>query len=80
MCNPIEKRRHPGCVVIPKGSPENPMSLDEILEKLNGTKEFAACPVKEGAFERIVKLVRGLENCENVNELLGELHEAFLAS
>ena len=67
-------------MVIPKGSPENPMSLDEILEKQNGTNAFAACPVKEGAIERLVKLVRGLENCENVNELLGELHEAFLAS
>lgn len=66
------------CVVIPKGSPENPMTMDEILNKLQGTRDFAACPVKEGAFEKIVELVRNLENCENVNVLLDALHNGFV--
>lgn len=65
------------CVVIPKGSPENPMTMDEILNKLQGTRDFAAYPVKEGAFEKIVELVKNLENYENVNVLLDALHNGF---
>ncbi len=65
------------CVVIPKGSPENPMSIDEILEKLNGTKAYAAYPVKDGAFEEIVETVKKLEEYDNVKILMDKLHNAY---
>lgn len=64
------------CVVFPKGGPENPMSIDEILEKLNSTKAYAAYPVKDGAFEHIVDTVKHLEDYD-CKALTDELHNAY---
>lgn len=60
-----------------KGSIENMMSMDEIVEKYMSTKTYAARPVKEGAFERVVELTKSLETLDNVGVLIDAVNNAF---
>jgi 2-methylcitrate dehydratase PrpD len=60
-----------------KGSIESMMTMDEIVDKYYSTKTWAAYPVKEGAFENIVAIVKDLENVENVNVLIDAVNNAF---
>lgn len=60
-----------------KGSIENMMSWDEIVEKYYSTKPYAAHPVKDGAFEAIVDMVWNLEEMENVDVLIDAINNAF---
>ena len=61
-----------------KGSIENMMSMDEIVEKYMSTKDYAAYPVKEGAFERVVELTKNIEELEDVNILFDAVRDAFV--
>lgn len=60
-----------------KGSIEEMMTMDEVVEKYMSTKNYAAYPVKEGAFENIVELVKSLETLDNVNVLIDAVKNAF---
>ena len=50
-----------------KGSPANPMSYDEVAEKFRGCAEFASWD--KARTEKIVGLVRDLENLESIRTL-----------
>ncbi len=50
-----------------KGSPANPMSYDEVAEKFRGCAEFAEWD--KGSTEKIVELIRHLENLESIRAL-----------
>ena len=50
-----------------KGSPANPMSYDEVAEKFRGCAEFASWD--KARTEKIVGLVRELENLESIRTL-----------
>lgn len=60
-----------------KGSIECMMSMDEVVEKYMSTKPYAAYPVKDGTFENIVKIIKRLDACENVNVLIDAVNDAF---
>lgn len=64
-------------VTKPKGHYENPMTKDEILEKLFGVKTASACPVKDGGFENIVSLVDKLETLDEISPLFAAIDEAY---
>lgn len=51
-----------------KGSPANPMSYDEVATKFQGNAAFAKWPRQNA--DRLVELVRTLENVEDVRRLL----------
>jgi 2-methylcitrate dehydratase PrpD len=54
-----------------KGSPENPMSYDEIAEKFRGNAEFAKWPAKKA--ETVIAMVKSLENEPNMSRLTAAL-------
>jgi 2-methylcitrate dehydratase PrpD len=52
---------------LAKGSPENPMSYDEVAEKFRGCAEFAKWPAHKTA--SVIKLVNSLETLSDVGQL-----------
>jgi 2-methylcitrate dehydratase PrpD len=56
---------------LAKGSPENPMTYDEVAEKFRESAEFAKWPVPKA--EAVIKLVRSLENLSDVRQLTDAL-------
>lgn len=61
-----------------KGSIENMMSMDEVVEKYMSSKAFSACPVKDGGFEQVVELVKNMENLDNVGVLIDAINNSFI--
>ena len=59
------------------GSIENMLSMDDIVAKYMSTKPYAARHVKDGAFERVVEIVKHLDEEENVNVLIDAVNGAF---
>lgn len=60
-----------------KGSIENMMGMDEIVEKYYSTKPYSARPAKDGAFEHIVDLAQHLDDLDNVSVLIDAVNSAF---
>ncbi len=60
-----------GRVGFAKGSPENPMSYDEVTEKFRGNAEFAKWPAEKAA--SVVELVKSLESVSDVSRLTAAL-------
>ena len=56
---------------LAKGSPENPMTYDEVAEKFRGCAEFAKWPAQKTA--SVIKLVQSLENLPDVGQLTNAL-------
>ena len=56
-----------GRVDFPKGSPQDPMSFDDVTEKFRECAEFAGWP--ERKTERVIELVRGFEGLSDVSDL-----------
>ena len=54
-----------------KGSPENPMSYDEVAEKFMGNAAFAKWPAKKAA--SVVELVKSLEHVSDMSPLTAAL-------
>ena len=54
-----------------KGSPENPLSYDEVADKFRGCSEFAQWPQQKS--EKIISLVARLETLSNLDELAAAL-------
>ena len=54
-----------------KGSPANPMSYDEVADKVRSCAEFAEWDVAQT--EQIIETVKTLERLESVRELTGLL-------
>ena len=52
---------------LAKGSPENPMSFDDVAEQFRGCAEFAKWPSQKT--ESIITLVRSLKNLSDVGQL-----------
>jgi 2-methylcitrate dehydratase PrpD len=52
-----------------KGHPENPMSLQEVKEKLRDCARFAAKPLKSENVDQICHMVDDLENLEDVSRI-----------
>jgi 2-methylcitrate dehydratase PrpD len=56
---------------LAKGSPERPMSYDEVAEKFIGCAEFAQWPRRKT--DSVIRLVRSLETLADVSELTANL-------
>lgn len=56
---------------LAKGSPENPMTYDEVAEKFRGCTEFAKWPSQKTA--SVIKLVQSLEELTTVEQLTDAL-------
>jgi len=54
-----------------KGSPENPMSYDEVADKFRGNAEFAKWPAAKA--ESVIELVQSLESVSDVNRITAAL-------
>ncbi len=54
-----------------KGSPQNPMSYDEVADKFRGNAEFAKWPARKAEF--IINQVKSLENLSDVSQLTAAL-------
>jgi 2-methylcitrate dehydratase PrpD len=63
-----------GRVGFAKGSPENPMSYEEVAEKFMGNAEFAKWPTEKAA--AVVELVKSLENAPDMRALTAALTPA----
>jgi 2-methylcitrate dehydratase PrpD len=57
--------------VAAKGSPENPMTFDEVADKFRGNAEFAKWPSKKA--EAIIDLVKSLESASDMSQLSAAL-------
>lgn len=64
-------RKLSGRVDFPKGSPQDPMSYEEVAEKFQECAEFAHWPADKSA--RIVALVGDLESVGNIRDLTAAL-------
>ena len=56
---------------LAKGSPENPMSYDDVAEKFRGNAEYAKWPADKA--ERVIELVKSLENESDMGRLTAAL-------
>jgi 2-methylcitrate dehydratase PrpD len=54
-----------------KGSPENPMTYDEVADKFRGNAEFTEWPAPKA--ESVVKLVKSLESSSDVSQIAAAL-------
>jgi 2-methylcitrate dehydratase PrpD len=57
--------------VAEKGSPENPMTFDEVADKFRGNAEFAQWPSQKA--ESVIELVKSLESAPDMNRLSAAL-------
>ena len=56
-----------------KGHPENPMSYDEVAEKLRDVVRESGCGMPQAHIERVVGTMRRIEELDDVRELIGAL-------
>ncbi len=57
--------------VAAKGSPENPMTFDEVADKFRGNAEFAKWPSQKA--EAVIQLVKSLESVPDMSRLTAAL-------
>jgi len=57
--------------VAAKGSPENPMTFNEVADKFRGNAEFAKWPSQKA--ESVIELVKSLESAPDMNRLSAAL-------
>jgi 2-methylcitrate dehydratase PrpD len=57
--------------VAAKGSPENPMTFNEVADKFRGNAEFAQWPSQKA--ESVIELVKSLESAPDMNRLSAAL-------
>ncbi len=50
-----------------KGSPENPVTYDEVADKFRGNAEFSKWPASKA--ESVIELVKSLESVSDVNRI-----------
>jgi hypothetical protein len=54
-----------------KGSPENPMTYEEVADKFRGNAEFAKWPMQKAV--SVIELVKSLENASDMSRLTAAL-------
>ena len=54
-----------------KGSPQNPMTYEEVAEKLRGNAEFAKLPGQKAEF--LIQQVKSLESLPDMSKLTAAL-------
>jgi len=64
-------------VTYAKGHPSNPMTFEELYAKLEANKRFSIYPVKEGALEKVVEMVRCLDELKDIRDLINVFNNSF---
>ena len=57
-----------------KGTPQNPMSFDEVVNKFRGCMPFSIKPIPQKNIDRLVDIVRNLEQVDDVTVLIDQLN------
>ncbi len=52
------------------GSPQNPLSMEAVAEKLRSCASYAAKPVAEQRLYQVVQMVEGLEDVTDVGQII----------
>ena len=65
------------CVTELWGSPENPMSYDEVVEKLMNVKSYSAYPVVDGGLERVVAETERLDSMDDLTAFFTAIENAY---
>lgn len=65
------------CVTDLWGSPENPMSYDEVVGKLMNVKKNSAYPVKDGGFEKIVEETKKLDQMDDLTPFFDLIKDVY---
>jgi 2-methylcitrate dehydratase PrpD len=61
-------------VDFPKGHPiHNPMNWEDVIYKFKGLLTFSKKPIPDRNAEQVIQMVRNLEDCEDVNTIVGLL-------
>ena len=55
---------------IPYGFPQNPMSMEDIIDKFRDCASFAAKPLPKGNIEKVIDMVTKLEQVKDVGEVV----------
>ena len=53
----------------PKGTPEDPLSFDDVVQKYRGCLDSADRPISAENGEKILSLVRDIEDLEDIREI-----------
>lgn len=61
-----------------KGSPTNPMSLEDIEEKVRSCTKFSALPVDDAALSEAIRAIEALENEQSTENLMCVLNRPFV--
>jgi hypothetical protein len=61
----------PGHTKFAKGSPQNPMTYDEVADKFRGNADFAKWPKQKT--ESVIELVKSLEKAPDMSRLTAAL-------
>lgn len=65
------------CVTDLWGGPGNPMSYEDVVEKLMSVRPLSALPVIEGGFERVVEETERLDAAEDLSAFFDALEGAY---
>jgi 2-methylcitrate dehydratase PrpD len=57
----------------PKGNPQNPVSMDDCIDKFRKAASHSRIPFPSTQLSEIVDIVNDLEDLENVNQLVGSV-------
>lgn len=60
-----------------KGSPTNPMSIEDIEEKVHSCAKFSALPVDTDALNSAISTIEALEGTDSVENLMQILNSPF---
>lgn len=64
--------------VYHKGHPQNPVTKEDMAEKLKGCFEVAFYPVKEGAEDAILETIDNLEALDDISALIRQINDSFV--
>lgn len=63
-------RRYTKKVSFAKGSPENPMTLEEVAGKFRDCSDYALTPIRKNHADRVIELSAEMENTDDISEIM----------
>ncbi len=63
-------REYSRTLPYPKGAPENPLTIDEVIEKFRKCQPLSAKPLPKANVDQIIKMVVNLEKVPDMTEVV----------